>query len=138
MYDDPALHLGEPSMVHVYKGLLTGYSWAPKNLTIDELNLPDNYLIGHLDAYKPMLAALDPSIRQRADRLHNAVHNPDTQEYLERYHSADRSNEELAKDAAGTTELFNDWALPYKNGLKQVKFNGMLHTQMDFGVAEYV
>ena len=66
------------------------------------------------------------------------VHNPGTEEYIQRYHTADRTNDEIAKDASGTTELFNDWALPYDNGLHQVKFNGMLHTQMDFGVQELV
>ena len=137
--DSPEYRLGEPSMQHVYKALLNGvYSWAPKNLVLDEENLPDGYIIGHEEEYKPMLAALDPSLRQQADRLHNMVHTPQTQEYIQRYHTADRTNDEIAKDASGTTELFNDWALPYENGLHQVKFNGMLHTQMDFGVQELV
>jgi hypothetical protein len=75
----------------------------------------------------------------KADRLHNAVHSPDTAEYLQQFHhTAKMDNAELARDAAGTSELFDDWAIPYEERLNQVKFNNQLHTQMRFGVSEDV
>ena len=85
---------------------------------------------------KPMLKAIseDGDLRQRADRLHNAVFTPETKAYMERYHHNENTpNMDIAKDASGTTELFDDWSQPYKTKLNSVKFNGMLHTQMDFG-----
>ena len=83
-----------------------------------------------------MLNSLDPSLRQRADRLHNLVHQPDTDAYMQRYHSTDSAK--VASDSAGTTELFSDWDLPYKKGLDQVRFNGHIQTQMSFGVSDDV
>jgi hypothetical protein len=75
----------------------------------------------------------------RADRLHNMAHQPDTEEYLERYHhTAQMSNPEMAQDASGTTEVFDDWSIPYEKKLNQVKFNGMIHRQMEFGTGETV
>ena len=132
-YDSPEFHLGEPSLVHVYESLLKGvYSWAPRNVSINETNLPDDYIKGHEEPFKNMLANLDPKYRQRADRLHNQVYAKSTEDYMQRYHSADPSKVDVARDAAGTTEIFNDWALPYQKNLKQVKFNNHIHTQMDF------
>jgi hypothetical protein len=134
--------LQERSLAHVYENLLLGnYKWAPKNLVLDQQNLPSYILQGSEDSFKPMLASIskDSDLRQRADRLHNLVHKPDTQEYLERYHhTAQMSNPELSKDASGTTELFSDWAEPYEKRQNVVRFNGMIHTQMDFGVSETV
>jgi hypothetical protein len=134
--------LQEPSIVHVYEKLLRGeYDWAPANLTLDEQNLPDQLIRGQEESFKPMLQGIstDGNLRQRADRLHNMVHEPDTAEYLEQFHhTAGMSNPELARDAAGTSELFDDWSLPFEKKLNKVRFNGMLHTQMDFGTGETV
>ena len=135
----PEYELGEPSRAHFYKALLEGvYSWAPKNLTLDEENLPDKYIQGLEPTFKHMLAHLDPADRQRADRLHNMAHAPDTAAYMEKYHPDAKQDVDVAKDAAGTTELFSDWDLPYEKNVNQVKFNNHLHRQMDFGVSEDV
>ena len=134
----PEYELGEPSRAHFYKALLEGvYSWAPKNLALDEKNLPDNYLKGQEATFKHMLKNLDPKYHQQADRMHNMVHKPDTEAYVEKYHPH-QEHADIAKDASNTTELFNDWALPYEKNLNQVKFNGMIHSQMDFGISEDV
>jgi hypothetical protein len=134
--------LGEPSLSHVYENLLRGkYDWAPANLTLDEQNLPDKFILGLEESFKPMLQSIseDANLRLAADRLHNMVHQPDTEEYLERYHhTATMSNPQMAKDAAGTTELFDDWSIHYEKNLNQVRFNGMIHKQMDFGTGETV
>ena len=134
--------LGEPSLSHVYENLLRGkYDWAPANLTLDEQNLPDKFILGLEESFKPMLQSIseDANLRLAADRLHNMVHQPDTEEYLERYHhTATMSNPQMAKDAAGTTELFDDWSIPFEKKLNQVKFNGMIHKQIDFGTGETV
>ena len=134
----PEYELGEPSRAHFYKALLEGdYSWAPKNITIDEKNLPHGYLEGREETFKHMLQNLDPADRQRADRLHNEVHNPDTEEYMERFHP-NQDVDSIAKDAAGTRELFNDWDLPYDKHLNKVMFNHQIHSQMSFGSAQDV
>ena len=134
----PEYELGEPSRSHFYKALLEGvYSWAPKDLVLDEKNLPDKYIAGQEETMKHMLKHLDPKYRQQADRLHNMAHAPDTEAYMEKYHPH-QSNTDIAQDASGTKELFSDWDLPYEKNLNQVKFNGMIHSQMDFGVSEDV
>jgi hypothetical protein len=132
--------LGEPSIVNVYEKFLTGkYDWAPSNKTLNEYNLPKGYLQGREESFKPMLQKLNPSLRQAADRLHNQVHKPDTEEYIEKYHhQAGMTNPQLAKDMAGTTELFSDWNLHYEKRMNQVKFNNHIHSQMSFGVSETV
>ena len=117
------------------------YNWAPKDTTLNEEILPDNYIKGREEMFKPMLQAIskESGLRQRADRLHNMVHTPQTAEYLEQFHhTAQMSNPEMAKDASGTTEMFSDWAEPYERRLNKVRFNGHLHTSMDFGVSETV
>ena len=82
-----------------------------------------------------MLSNLAPEDHQRADRLHNMVHKPDTEEYMEKFHPH-QNNTDIAQDASGTKELFNDWSIAYEKNLNQVKFNGMIHSQMSFGTAE--
>jgi len=134
---DVAGTLNEPSLAHVYEKLLNNeYSWAPKDLVLNEENTPKNRIQGNEESFKPMLRDLNPSDRQRADRLHNLVHQPDTEEYLERYHSTD--NAKFATDSAGTTELFNDWGVAYEKGVDQVTFNGQIHRQMSFGASSDV
>ena len=135
----PEVELGEPSLVHFYEKFLKGeYSWAPSDTTITEDILPPGYLEGIESHFKPLLAEIgdDPQLRQRADVLHNAVHKPSTQEYLDRYHHTD--NVQLAKDAAGTSELFADWSESYEGKMNKVRFNNQLHQQIDFGVGETV
>jgi hypothetical protein len=130
----PEYELGEPSRAHFYKSLLEGvYSWAPRNVAIDEQNLPKNYIKGQEETFKHMLAELDPADRQRADRLHNMAHAPDTAAYLQKYHSDDAH---LAHDESGAVELSSDWNLAYKKNVNQVKFNGHTHSQMDFGAED--
>jgi hypothetical protein len=122
----PEYELGEPSRAHFYKSLLEGvYSWAPKNIKIDEENLPDNYLKGQEDTFKHMLANLDPADRQRADRLHNEVHKPDTAAYIQKYHSDDTH---LAHDQSGSVELSSDWDIAYAKNVNKVRFNGRTHS----------
>ena len=78
-----------------------------------------------------MLDELDPELRDNADHLHNLVHKPETERYLERHPTTDLSA--LARDASGVIELQDDWNLPYKQGIKQVSVNNQIHTQKDFG-----
>jgi hypothetical protein len=130
----PEYELGEPSRAHFYKSLLEGvYSWAPNNVTLDEQNLPKNYIKGQEETFKHMLSNLDPADRQRADRLHNMAHAPDTTAYLQKYHSDDAN---LAHDESGTVELSSDWNIAYKKNVNQVRFNGRTHSQMDFGAED--
>ena len=135
----PEYELSEPSRAHVYKALLEGvYSWAPDNITIDEENLPDGYLRGYENTFRHMLENLDPADRQRADRMHNQVHAPDTAAYMAKYHPDAKEDVDLAQDAAGTRELFSDWDLHYEKNINKVKFNNHIVRQMDFGVSEGV
>jgi hypothetical protein len=128
--------LQEPSIVHVYEKFLTGqYAWAPSDTTLNEDNLPANLIKGHEESFKPFLQSIseDAGLRLKADRLHNFVHQPDTEEYLQRYHhTAQMSNPELAHDGAGTTEVLDDWAEPYETRMNTVRFNNNVHRQMDF------
>ena len=109
------------------------------------LNIPTgNFLVGRFEVnlkgqegtFKSLLDHLDPSLRQRADRIHNEAHKPQTTEYLQQHRAVNTDN--IAKDASGTMELFNDWSLPYDKDLNKVTFNNRLHTQMSFGVAEEI
>jgi len=138
----PEVELGEQSLVHFYENFLKGnYAWAPDDTTITKEILPDRYLEGMENSFKPLLAEIseDPVLRKRADALHNAVHRQDTQEYLSRYHpNSSMTKNELAKDAAGTSELFSDWSESYEGRMNKVRFNGHLHQQISFGVGEDV
>ena len=132
-----AQNVGERSTQIFYEKFLLGkYDWAPKDTTLNEQNLPAFKIAGQLEEFKPMLRAIseDGDLRMKADRLHNLVHAPDTQEYLERYHPHENMSKiELAHDLSGTTELFSDWSQSYEKRQNKVKFNGLIHTQMAFG-----
>jgi hypothetical protein len=133
----PEIELQEPSLAHFYQTLLENkYSWAPKDLEFDERLLPTGYLKGIEGTFKTLLENLDPKLRQRADRIHNEVHKPETSEYLQQHRAVNPDN--IAKDSSGTLELFSDWELPYDPNLRKVTFNNRLHTQMSFGPAEEV
>ena len=71
--------------------------------------------------------------RNKAQKLYDMVYAPDVKKYTEKFQSDDRN---LAHDAAGTVELFDDWDLPYETHLNQVKFNNHIHHQMDYDVTE--
>ena len=130
-------HLAEPSLAHVVENLLNNkYDWAPKNVVFDEDNMPASKVQTNEEELKHVLSQIKPEQRQQNDYLHNLVHQPDTDAYMDRYHATD--HEKMATDASGTTELFNDWALPYHPGLDAVMFNNHIHTQMNFGVADEV
>ena len=81
-----------------------------------------------------MLAALDPDKRQRADRLHNLVNKPDTQQYLQSTHQVDHG--QFAKDASGAIQLQSDWSLPYVANERRVQFNHHIHSTIDLGVSD--
>ena len=81
----------------------------------------------------------DAGLRLKADRLHNMVHQPDTEDYMDRFHpTTGMSSTQLARDAAGTAELFDDWSIPYTKNMNKVSFNNMIHKQIDFGTGDTV
>ena len=87
------------------------------------------------EAFKPMLESVqeDNVIRDRAQGLYDKIYQPTVDKYVEKFHPDPKN---LAHDAAGVTELFDDWSLPYEKRHNQVKFNNRIHTQMDFNVQE--
>ena len=87
------------------------------------------------ESFKPMLEAIqeDNKLRDKAQGLYDRIYAPTVEKYIEKFHP-DPAN--LAHDAAGVTELFDDWSLPYEKRHNQVKFNNRIHTQMDFNVQE--
>ena len=139
MHDDPAFLLGEPNSAVFYEKYLKGmYSWQPNSELTEEI-MPQAYLdnLGTTNRaeFKPMLEAIQQNneLRNRAQGLYDKIYAPTVEKYIEKFHP-DPAN--LAKDAAGTTELFDDWSIPYEKRHNQVKFNNRIHTQMDFNVKE--
>ena len=129
----------EPSHAMFYEKYLRGmYWWQPNNDLTDAIMPPgyiENMTEDDKEAFKPMLEAIqeDNAIRGKAQRLYDKIFAPTVEKYIEKFHP-DPAN--LAKDAAGTTELFDDWSIPYEKRHNQVKFNNRIHTQMDFNVQE--
>ncbi len=75
----------------------------------------------------------DNTLRDKAQDLYDKVYAPTVKKYMDQFHPDPKY---LATDAAGTTELFDDWSLHYEKRHNQVKFNGRIHHQMDFDVQE--
>ena len=123
--------MGEP-LPDILNNLLNDeYHWADKDITLNATMLPSWRVKGRESDFDDMLDNLDPELRDNADHLHNLVHEPETERYLERHPHADLSA--LARDDSGAIELQDDWNLPYKPGVRQVSFNDQVHTQKDFG-----
>ena len=123
--------LHEPSLPHVYESLLRGeYSWAPSNVELNNQNLPPSLVRGKESHFQPTLNALPIDLRKRADHLHDLVHKPETKSYLQKYHP-DTTVAEFEKHAS--IDIRDDWGIPFKKGLHQVKADGVIHRQMDFG-----
>jgi len=134
-FRDAPREMGEPSIVSILHNLIhENYDFIPKGTPLDEL-VPAHRIKGSEGAIKSMLENLSPSLRQRADPIHNLVNEPVVEAYLQRHHTV-TSN--VATDPTGHLELHNDWSLPYVEHLDQVKYNGVTHHQMSFGVAEGV
>ena len=138
-HDSPDLLLNETSLPMFYEKYLKGmYSWQP-NSNLTEGIMPPGYIESLppslKEGFKPMLEAVqeDNTLRGRAQGLYDKVYAPTVEKYVEKFHP-DPAN--LAKDAAGVTELFDDWSLAYEKRHNQVKFNNQIHTQMDFNVQE--
>ena len=132
---DPLDEMGEPSVANILHNLIhENYDFIPEGTPMNEL-VPKHRIRGNEEEIKSMLEDLPPSLRQRADPIHNMVNEPDVQAYLQRHHTI-TSN--VATDPTGHLELHNDWSLPYVEHLDQVKYNGVTHHQMSFGVAESV
>ena len=114
------------------------YWWQPNNDLTDDI-MPPGYIESMSDqqkeGFKPMLEAIqqDNTLRDKAQTLYDRVYAPTVDKYMEKFHSDPKN---MATDAAGVTELFDDWSLPYEKRQNQVKFNNQIHHQMDFNVQE--
>ena len=128
--------LQEPSLSHVIENLINNkYDWAPKNIVFNEQNMPASKIRTNEAELRHVLERVDPSNRQRVDHLHNMVNKPSTEQYMEKYHPLE-SSAIIATDDTGNIELHDDWALPFKPNVDQVKIGDTIHSQMDFGVAD--
>jgi len=132
-------NVGVSSTADMLLGLLQRSAhWVPRNLALNEHNLPAKMIAGTENHYKPFLEMLDdmPDIKANAEHLHDLVYTPATEKYMERYHpTTGMSNKQIAKDYSGV-ELFDDWSLPFKHMQNSVLVNHQIHTRMDFGFDE--
>ena len=129
----------EPSLAMFYEKYLYGLYWWQPNTDLTDAIMPPGYIEKMSDtqkeSFKPMLEAIqeDNRLRDKAQGLYDRIYAPTVEKYIEKFHP-DPAN--LAHDAAGVTELFDDWSLPYEKRHNQVKFNNRIHHQMDFNVQE--
>ena len=130
---DPAKELGLSHYGDFLHNYVTGfYNWSGSDPTVTGEMLPPKE---DIDQYKSLLRAAnnDATSRGRLSALYDFVEKPETTEYLKRFHTADKSKIEFARDAAGTTELYADWSLPYQHRTNEVKFQHHIAKQMNFG-----
>ena len=140
---EPA-NVGEKSWQHVAESILFSDAWIPKDIPLSEENFPAYFvhLDGHENEWKPLLNRIDqlddPALKQRANFIHNILQQTDTKQYLHRFHpQQNMTNNEIAKDLAGTHEqLSDDWSQPFKPHMNSVMFNHQLHSQIDVGIQE--
>ena len=133
-YFDPTT-LGEKSYGQFLINYIQNkYSWQ-KSPVLDEDVLPSSFISTKYtqNLYKPIADVIDKmDERIHATRFHDLVFAGDTEQYLERYHpDINKSTDMLARDHAGTTELFDDWSTPRVFNENSVEFHHQIHSQVE-------
>jgi hypothetical protein len=122
--------IGAHNLADMAEALLKGEQpWIPKNLKLNEQNLPANLVRGNEHQFHALLNQLDdnPALKNNADHLHELVEEPKRQAYMAKYHP---------NTTGGPENLTDDWSLPFIHKQNSVEFNHQIHHQMDFGIDE--